>query len=109
MPILDRLQAAYISGDTAEQLNIIAELVPQIGKTVIELPCRVGNDVYINKHHKISRRFIQAVIIYPGNHIVFCSELALKSSFLFEDFGKTAFLSEAEAEKALKEREKSNA
>lgn len=44
--ILTRLREAYISGNTAKVLNLVDELVPQIGKTVIGLPCEVGDTVY---------------------------------------------------------------
>lgn len=77
----------------------------------VELPCKVGDTVYVIKsiaeEEKIIQDHVETLGIgYYADGINIYQWDGVKTDGYFEDFGKTVFLTREEAERALKEREK---
>ena len=91
--------------------NRLAELEDKIeNKTLIELPCKVGDTVWEIFYSKYEERILELEV----TQIVMLEKISYrcktKTRCLYsygwvknEDFGKTVFLTKAEAEKKLKE------
>ena len=76
----------------------------------VELPCKVGDTVYviesIDGEEKIIQDHVETIGIgYYADGINIYQFDGIKTDGYFEDFGKTVFLTREEAEQALKERE----
>ena len=73
----------------------------------VELPCNVGDTVYLIKNHNIYERKVTRIIFDPRTIIQLMAKdyVCYASHIGRNDFGKTVFLTREEAEKALKERE----
>lgn len=73
----------------------------------VELPCNVGDTVYLIKNHNIYERKVTRIIFDPRTIIqLMAKDYVCYASYIGRnDFGKTVFLTREEAEKALKERE----
>ena len=76
----------------------------------VELPCMVGDTVYVIEsiagEEKIIQDHVETLGIgYYADGISIYQFDGVKTDGYFEDFGKTAFLTREEAEQALKERE----
>ena len=69
----------------------------------VELPCKVGDDVYCIYHGKIERSGVISICI--GSHYTGIVIYTVQFSFTAENIGKFIFFSVEEAEQALKERE----
>lgn len=69
----------------------------------VELPCKVGDVVYaVSKcNNKIFSRKVIEILLKEDNGYIYTEPCY----FIFEDFGKTVFLTKEEAEQALRERE----
>lgn len=63
------------------------------------LPCKVGDAVYVIVGKNISEQRVQRATIDSEGKIEFCTR---KRGFALFDFGKTVFLTRAEAEAKLK-------
>lgn len=74
----------------------------------VELPCKVGDTVYLIKNHNIYERKVTRIIFDPRTIIQLMAKdyVCYASCIGRNDFGKTVFLTREEAERALKEREK---
>lgn len=76
----------------------------------VELPCKVGDKVYVIEDIAGEAKIIQDVVEtigigYYADGINIYQFDGIKTDGYFEDFGKTVFLTREEAEQALKERE----
>lgn len=69
---------------------------------IVELPCKVGDVVYaVSKcNNKIFSKIVVEILLKEDNGYIYTEPCY----FIFEDFGKTVFLTKEEAEKALAER-----
>ncbi|MEE0874144.1 MAG: hypothetical protein UIH27_11885 [Ruminococcus sp.] len=77
----------------------------------VELPCKVGDTVYVIEKIADEVRVIQDVVEtisigYCADGINIYQFDGIKTDGYFSDFGKTVFLTHEEAEQALKERER---
>lgn len=73
---------------------------------VIVLPCKVGTELYLSDYIEAHHRLKEYKFL--GNEIavvIDCWEWQRTCTRMLSDFGKTIFLTKAEAEQALKERE----
>ena len=74
------------------------------GRLVI-LPCKVGDVIWWKNGHRIvDCHVVEVQISYDRFEVIFKfgPQLNLKAGARFEDFGKTVFLTQEEAEAALK-------
>lgn len=76
----------------------------------VELPCKVGDKVYVVEEIAGEAKIIQDVVEtigigYYADGINIYQFDGIKTDGYFSDFGKTVFLTREEAEQALKERE----
>lgn len=76
----------------------------------VELPCKVGDTVYVIEsiagEEKIIQDHVETMGIgYYADGINIYQFDGIKTDGYFSDFGKTVFLTREEAEQALKERE----
>jgi hypothetical protein len=76
----------------------------------VELPCKVGDTVYVIENiageEKIIQDSVETIGIgYYADGIEIYQFDGIKTDGYFSDFGKTVFLTREEAEQALKERE----
>lgn len=76
----------------------------------VELPCKVGDTVYVIENiageEKIIQDHVETIGIgYYADGINIYQFDGVKTDGYFEDFGKTVFLTREAAEQALKERE----
>ena len=69
---------------------------------LLRLPCKVGTTVYIIVGKDISKQSIKRITIDSTGMLEFCTK---RRGFQLSDFGKTVFLTQAEAEQKLKEME----
>ena len=79
----------------------------------VELPCKVGDTVYVIEdiagEEKIIQDHVETMGIgYYADGINIYQFDGVKTDGYFEDFGKTVFLTREEAEQALKEREEND-
>lgn len=76
----------------------------------VELPCKVGDTVYLIKNHNIYERKVTRIIFDPRTIIQLMAKdyVCYASHIGRNDFGKIVFLTREEAEKALNSSEKSN-
>lgn len=77
----------------------------------IELPCKVGDTVYIPQRKRVSVHKVSSIIIGVNN--ILCIEATpiigyLVPCFFIDDIGNKVFLTEEEAEQALKREEREN-
>ena len=76
---------------------------------VIDLPCKVGDKVWIIYENKVEIAEIWRIVLTPTykefKWFIPCNEIQPKDtgSFKINEIGKTVFLTEVEAEKRLKE------
>jgi hypothetical protein len=107
--ILSRLQSAY-QRNPAEVLNLLPEFFDSVGKTVIELPCKVGDTVY-KLAAKLNSEDPIIIPIQVDDIAMFgwqCDKHdAYPFTFMLGNIGKTVFLTEQAAKDAL-ERGKEN-
>lgn len=112
--LLESLKSALSTQDAAKALHIASEIVQQYDEGLIkELPCKVGDTVYktvklISGETIIAEgKVIEHAINRSGQEFYFKQEIRCDHDIWCESgcFGKTVFLTRAEAEKALKERE----
>ena len=90
--------------DIIEKLAYYEDLEEQ-GKLLV-LPCKVGEAVYLIEDYEIWKYkspYEYMEIRKENGEYIFCID---SMDFRKEDFGKTVFLTKAEAEKALEEMEK---
>jgi len=77
----------------------------------VELPCKAGDTVYyianINGEDKINSAIVDEVAIYKSGTIGYDCGVG-EIGFSSKSIGKRVFLTQAEAEQALKEREKTS-
>ena len=76
----------------------------------VELPCKVGDTVFvveeIAEERKIIKDHVETIGIgYYADGVNIYQFDGIKTDGYFEDFGKNVFLTREEAEQALKERE----
>ena len=76
----------------------------------VELPCKVGDTVYVIEsiagEEKIIQDHVETIGIgYYADGVELYQFDGIKTDGYFSDFGKTVFLTREEAEQALKERE----
>lgn len=71
----------------------------------VELPCRVGDTIYVVEKGKIMQDSVVTLYVayFGGDEETFQFD-GIKTDGYFSDFGKTVFLTKEEAEQALKER-----
>lgn len=101
--IIETLRDTYAT-DKAKFLTDAQELFRQFEDgLIVVLPCKVGDTVYV---HGLMRTIHPAYVsdVSPNTKkIVFVyKSTQLKDYALFDSFGKTVFLTQAEAEQALK-------
>lgn len=72
----------------------------------VELPCKVGDTVYVIENNEIIEDFVDQIGIgyYCDGENIYQMD-GIKTDWYFSDIGKTVFLTREEAEKALEERE----
>ena len=72
----------------------------------VELPCKVGDTVYVIENNEIIEDFVDQIGIgyYCDGENIYQMD-GIKTDWYFSDIGKTVFLTREEAERALKERE----
>lgn len=77
-----------------------------LAEGVIVPPCKVGQDGYWVTSHGIVPVIFDKILLSVSNEWKVRARYFVKETayFLFEDFGKTVFLTREEAEKALAER-----
>lgn len=81
---------------------------------LLRLPCKVGDTVYVKMTASCKMRYVEAEVrdftyfMSCGFCVVITSKHFDKQNIPFSEFGKTVFLSEAEAEAKLKEMEDSH-
>jgi hypothetical protein len=120
--ILKQIQSAYLMGDNAAIFNMLPDLMDSVGKTVVELPCKVGDAVWIDREtfyiHPLTRirdKYIKAEVlsIKIGRKQTLIKVLPLTPDYMnkkgypqypLSAFGKTIFLTKAEAEAELEKR-----
>ena len=79
----------------------------------VEVPCAVGDTVYVIENiageEKIIQDSVETIGIgYYADGVELYQFDGIKTDGYFSDFGKTVFLTREEAEQALKEREKND-
>lgn len=93
----------YGNGSPTEKLAAYEEAEEQ--GLLLRLPCKVGDTIYIVFHnHTIGKSTVTSFKMIAKGWAVKTYDW----SYLFTDFGKTVFLTEAEAEAKLKEMEENN-
>lgn len=96
------------SGKSSKQLKAIEIITKYENGTLVELPCKVGQEIYeiitSPNGNFISREIIGDYWITEDG-IVARTGLYTTDSIEIEEFGKTVFLTREEAEKKLKELE----
>lgn len=100
----------WAMADLREKLKEYEDLEEK--KLLMKLPCKVGDTVYVKmqsgKYAKAEvRDFVH--FLTCGFCVVVTSEKFDKQNIPFTEFGKTVFLTQAEAEEALKRMEESDA
>ncbi len=75
----------------------------------VELPCKVGDTVYVIENNEIIEDFVDQIGIgyYCDGENIYQMD-GIKTDWYFSDIGKTVFLTREEAERALNSSEKSN-
>jgi hypothetical protein len=102
--------------DTSEMYQRFAELEDKIENgTLVELPCKVGDEIYIVSKLGIEEFTVKAISVtildhdcWGTNYIQFVDKNGHRKfnyQVYFSEIGKTVFLTKAEAEKKLKEKE----
>lgn len=73
----------------------------------IELPCKVGDTVYVLIQRNVTTEIVKGTVknIQHSYNAWWVEFSDLWVDKMFDDFGKTVFLTREEAEQALKERE----
>ena len=108
--IIQRLKDAY-SENSAKALELLPELfkAAEEGK-IVELPCKVGDTVWVIDNKKIIISAVTKIIITVTQiHFEIVSHsIMLKYLCEIEDFGKTVFLTREAAEKALEDKNETN-
>lgn len=103
---LDRLGTTKYY-DNAIAANNVEELCQKFKdrNRFVELPCKVGDTVYLIKNHNIYERKVTRIIFDPRTIIQLMAKdyVCYASCIGRNDFGKTVFLTREEAEQALKE------
>lgn len=116
MTIIDQLKSAYAE-NPAKALNLLPELFQaEEDGLIIELPCKVGGTVWTNfsvsgDYLKAKDRPYACEVVFVGINDGDCfMNVQYKNGrmyqFFFSAIGKIVFLTRAEAEQSLKEREK---
>lgn len=90
---------------TYDQVDKICGALFRDRSRFVELPCKHGDTVFRIKNGKIEKGVATTFFYGSEFHIVNCRFPKISTGIPFHRFGKTVFLSEKEAEKALKERE----
>jgi hypothetical protein len=103
------------SGKSSKQLETIEILTKYENGTLIELPCKVGDEIYIVSKLGIEEFTVKAISFtildhdcWGTNYIQFVDKNGHRKfnyQVYFSEIGKTVFLTKAEAEKKLKEKE----
>lgn len=70
---------------------------------LLRLPCKIGDTIYFKAYEQAIVNTMVTDILIDSTDIVIYDELA--NRFHINDFGKTVFLTKAEAEQKLKEKE----
>lgn len=70
---------------------------------LLRLPCKAGDTVYIPLINRIMEKQVISIIVQRSFIMVYCGNNSYP--FSREDFGKTVFLTEEEAEAKLREME----
>lgn len=113
-------QSEYIATVYDEQLRINNEVLDRLCEledkiengTLIELPCKVGDEIYHLSDKKISKETVKQIkyIIDNGeidllNSYIMTDDIYSKdyNFYRFSKFGKSIFLTKTEAENRLKE------
>lgn len=75
----------------------------------VELPCKVGDTIYVVEKGKIIQDSVETLYVayFGGDEETFQFD-GIKTDGYFSDFGKTVFMTKEEAEQALR-RHESNA
>lgn len=75
----------------------------------VELPCKVGDTVYVIENNEITEDFVDQIGIgyYCDGENIYQMD-GIKTDWYFSDIGKTVFLTRKEAERALEERNNEN-
>ena len=95
----------YDLGDECDKTSVLADYL--MSNNVVVLPCNVGDKVYVwlGIDHKLGNIIIEDTVTKIG---VTRKGLMYENGHSFEEFGKTVFLSRAEAEAKLKEMQNGN-
>ena len=104
----EQLGVPYSEKKLFDVIERLAELEDKIENgTLIELPCKVGDRIWciINKKHIFGRRIKEIIFKKIGWWIQTVDRTGWEDMerFCMQEFGKTVFLTYAEAEKKLKE------
>lgn len=75
----------------------------------VELPCKVGDTVYVIENNEIIEDFVDQIGIgyYCDGENIYQMD-GIKTDWYFSDIGKTVFLTREEAERVLNSLEKPN-
>lgn len=75
----------------------------------VELPCKIGDTVYVIENNEIIEDFVDQIGIgyYCDGENIYQMD-GIKTDWYFSDIGKTVFLTREEAERVLNSLEKPN-
>ncbi len=93
---LELLEQEY--GVSAARLRELAE-ADREGRCVV-LPCKFGNKVYFPLLGRIIEKTVYSIVTFSNSQRIYCD--GTSEFFRPENFGKTVFLTRAEAEAALR-------
>lgn len=103
--VWERLKAYEDTGLTPERCAELAKADKE-GRLVV-LPCKVGDTVYLIYQERVIECIAEFINmgVFSGNRVVTCTQTDRADQYgaVFEAFGKTVFLTNEEAEQALKE------
>lgn len=105
--VIDKLSEYEDTGVTPQKVEELikenAELKARLEKSV-ELPCKVGDTVYVLIQRNATTKIVKGTVrnIQHSYNAWWVEFSNLWVDKMFDDFGKTAFLTREEAEQALK-------
>ena len=116
------LEEFYIANEeiaSLEQLQVVQEALKKLYEyehmeeegLILKLPCKVGDTIYLikgKKHAEIEELKVMKFVYSNELDIMFSDEIYEVGLISIKEIGKSVFLTEEEAEKALQRLEKEN-
>lgn len=111
---MERLTVKKENGYTFRMASQMPRIIDKLGKfedaeeqgLLLRLPCKVGDTIYqVNSASAIDKHIVTAIGIYPSK-VIICTEnyrTGIGYSFDANRIGKRYFLTQEEAEQALKQ------